>query len=281
MRKIATYLWFAGAALASTVACGPRPIGTGGVGGTGGTSGTGGTGATGGSGGSVSSGAPCVTRGSQIVVVGDSYMTVNTPYLVTQQLAAAAGAPTPYRSYAVAGTSMANGQIPGQLTQAILADPDIKLVIMDGGGNDVLINHRECLNPGSSTNVACQQVVQAALDAANQMLTAAMNDGVHDVIYFYYPHIPSGILSGAAPTEMLDYALPKVKAACDGANQKTGGRLTCHFIDLVPLFAGHPEYIGGDQIHPTVAGAQVIGNAIWNVMRTNCLGQAASSACCG
>jgi lysophospholipase L1-like esterase len=180
----------------------------------------------------------------------------------------------------VAGTSLSNGQIPSQLTQAISADPNIKLIIMDGGGNDVLINHRECLSAGASTNAGCQQVVQASIDTANTMMDTAASDGVHDVIYFYYPHIVAGLVGGSAPNELLDYALPRVKAACDATSQRTGGRLACHFIDLVPLFQGHADYIGPDGVHPTATGAQVIGNAIWDVMRANCLGQASGSACC-
>jgi lysophospholipase L1-like esterase len=57
--------------------------------------------------------------------------------------------------------------------------------------------------------------------------------------------------------------------------------LRCHFVDLVPLFNGHADYIGSDGIHPTPAGAQVIGTAIWNTMKASCIGQAAASACCG
>src|SRR5438045_3863315 len=102
MRMISAFLISTFAVLASQ-ACGPtQPGGTGGAGGTGG---------TGGSGGSGGSGTPCLSKGSQVVVIGDSYMTVNTAYTYTQQLAQAEGAPTPYRSYAVPGTSLGNGQI--------------------------------------------------------------------------------------------------------------------------------------------------------------------------
>lgn len=231
---------------------------------------------------------PCVTKGSQVVVLGDSYMnlgdTTAMPHLYVEQLARAdgsLGATDAYRLYAVPGTSMATGQIPAQLTQAIAADPNIKLVIMTGGGNDILINHRECLFDGSSLNPACQQVVEDGIVAAEGMMKTAANAGISDVVFFFYPHVVPGFLTGPDPNEILDYAYPLVQASCDGASQLTGGRVRCHFIDLRPLFAGkEAQYIKPDGIHPTAEGARVIGTAIWNKMEQNCLGQGPSAGCC-
>jgi hypothetical protein len=215
-----------------------------------------------------------LTRGSQVVVIGDSFMTVNTPYLTTQRLAQAAGAPTPFRSYAVPGTQMIPGQIPAQLTRAISADPDIKLLIMNGGGNNILIGAPQCLSADPNTNPQCAQVIAEARRVSEELMNTAMNAGIRDVIYFGYPKTPIG---GAA---LNDYANVRAKQSCDDAVNRTGGRLRCHFVDLVPVFEGHPEYFGLDPIHPNAAGAQAIGTAVWNVMQQNCLGQAAGSACC-
>jgi lysophospholipase L1-like esterase len=276
-------------AVALAAACGPRPTssGTGGRGGGAGTAGVGGVSGTAGVGGTSGTGGttsgprpPCLTKGSQVVVIGDSYMTTNTPYLVTQRLAQQAGAPTPYRSYAQGGTSMVPGQIPAQFTRAVNADRDVKVLIFNGGGNNVLIGARQCLETGASRNAQCQQVVQTAIDTSNQLGLDAAAAGVKDSVFFYYPHLPAGLFSGSAPNELLDYSLPRAKEACEASYTRTGGRMNCYFINTVPLFEGHPEYIGGDGIHPTAAGAQVIGNAIWEVMKSRCIGQPASSGCC-
>jgi hypothetical protein len=43
-----------------------------------------------------------------------------------------------YRVYGVGGTQLLNGQIPNQYSQAKRDYPNIKTVIMTGGGNDLL-----------------------------------------------------------------------------------------------------------------------------------------------
>jgi lysophospholipase L1-like esterase len=279
--RTTTTLLFAVVSVASNLACGPTPPP--GVGGTGGTGG----GNAGGTGGQLGT-PPCVTKGSQIIVVGDSYLNIGDtaamPHRYTEERARAdgsLGATDAYRQYAVPGTSMANGQIPGQLTQAINADRDIKAVIMTGGGNDILINNRQCLSTGSSQNASCRAAVQAAVDASRQMMQTGANAGISDVVYFFYPHVVPGLLTGTNPNEILDYALPLAKAACDSAFQATNGRSRCHFIDMRPPFAGkEAQYIKPDGIHPTAAGARVLGVEIWNKMEQQCVGQGASSGCC-
>ena len=42
--------------------------------------------------------------------------------------------------------------------------------------------------------------------------------GIRDVLYYFYSHVPEGTLIGGwHPNEILDYALPKARAACDVA----------------------------------------------------------------
>ena len=47
--------------------------------------------------------------------------------------------------------------------------------------------------------------------------------------------------------------------------------MPCHFLDLQPLWAGHPEY--SSSIQSSEAGAKVIANAIWVIMQQNCIAQ--------
>jgi lysophospholipase L1-like esterase len=260
--------------------------GTGGVAaGTGGTdAGTGGTDA--GTGGGYMP--PCLQSPSQVVVIGDSYMTMYPDTLVSPRVAALAeadgalGAGETYRDYSVPGTSMATGEIPSQFTQAVQADPDIELMIMTGGGNDVLIGARQCLEPGSASDPACQQVIQDGIVTAQGLYDDAVAAGVSDVVYFFYPHIPaSALLTGGAPNEILDYAYPLVQAECEGAEAKYNGAIRCYFIDLRPVFGDTFQYINVvDGIHPTAPGADLIAEEIYRVMKDNCLGQPESKGCC-
>lgn len=230
---------------------------------------------------------PCLTKPSQVVINGDSYIIMYADTLLQpriEELAradGALGAGEFYRNYAFPGTSMGNGQIPSHFDTAVAVDPDIKLVIMTGGGNDVLIGAMQCEAAGSSTNPECQSVVQNAMDKAESLFEKSVSVGVSDVIYFFYPHIPSCLLTGEAPNEILDYAYPMARELCEGAEETYDGAIRCHFIDLRPIFGDDYQHINPlDCIHPTASGADLIANEIYQIMKDNCLAQPESSGCC-
>ncbi len=250
--------------------------------------GSAGSGAAGASGGPVVM-PPCTTNANQVIVMGDSYINWAT-HTFGQDLANEAGETWPM--YAVGGYSMGSGGIgliPPQFDQALAANPDIKAVVMDGGGNDILIpdtlmfpGSDACKNSLDSASMpACQMVVQTAIAAAEQLMMHMADSGVSDVVYLFYPHVPDGTaLGGDHPNAMLDYALPMTKASCDGAEQKSGGKLRCHFLDLIPIFDGHPEYFAALDVHENSMGSAAMAKAVWQLMKDNCIAQKASSGCC-
>jgi hypothetical protein len=252
--------------------------GEGGVGGSSGTAGAGGTGAD--------NRPPCMKNPNQVISMGDSYMNW-TSHTFPQDLNAAAGV-TFRPTYAVGGFSMGSGGIgliPPEFDQAVTANKDIIAVVLDGGGNDVLIpaiGRPDCKNMANAGTVAgCQQIVTDALTAAEGLMTKMVAAGVHDVIYFFYPHVPQPTaLGGSNPNAMLDYALPRVKAFCDGAAAKTNNKGFCWFVDTVPLFAGHADYFAAGDIHENPAGSKVIAKAVVDMMKSKCIAQPASSGCC-
>jgi hypothetical protein len=265
--------------------------GTGATGGSAGTGGTGGSSGTAGSGGTAGTGGntyrpPCLQKTTQIITIGDSYMNW-VSHTFPADLNAALGV-TLRPTYAIGAYAMASGGIgliPSQFDTAVMQDKDILLVIMTGGGNDVLVpapGRPDCKNMANAGMVAgCQQIVTDALAASETLMTKMVAAGVKDVIYFFYPHVPAPTaIGGQYPNVMLDYALPKVKAFCDGVTAKTQGKGNCWFIDLVPLFEGHPEYFAPTDIHENSTGSKVIAKAIADMMKSKCLGQPASSGCC-
>ena len=241
----------------------------------------------GGSGGSPSR-PQCVTKASQTVLIGDSYVNWTT-HTFQADLSRAGEAS---RIYAVGGASMATGGIttliPDQFENGVRADKDIRVVVMDGGGNDILVpaatwvGGGNCKNSASSPSLpVCQQIVQASLDR-EQVLWKRMADvGIRDIIFFFYPVVPNNtVLGGANPNAIATWARPKVKAGCDAAYDNTGQRLRCHFVDLVPVFQGHPEYFATGDIHPNTTGSAAMAKAVWDTMTDACVGQNASSGCC-
>ena len=285
----------------------PVPVGTlagsGGAGSTGGTAaaGSGGmvgaAGAAGGSapieagaGGSVSLALrpKCKSSPDQVIVVGDSYINWIT-HTFPDDLVREAG--ETWRMYAVGGCSLGSGGlclIPDQLDQAIADDPDIIAGVMTGGGNDILIADElmfsggtECKDRADSPNVpVCQEIVATAIEAGETLMQTAADAGIRDVIYMFYPHIPGGGFGGANPNALLDYALPKARELCEQAEQRTQGKLRCHFIDLVPVFDGHPDWFADDGIHENELGSAAMAKEVMKVAKDECVAQPASSGCC-
>ncbi|HMI89424.1 MAG TPA: SGNH/GDSL hydrolase family protein [Polyangiaceae bacterium] len=232
---------------------------------------------------------PCMKSPNQVVLIGDSYINW-VSHTFPADLTKEAG--VTYRMYAVGGTAMASGGlglIPPQFDQAVAADPNIIAMIMDGGGNDILVadtaqfpQGADCKQNLMSPMIPdCQKIVDKAVTKAVELMDTAADKGVKDVVYFYYPHVPDGtLIGGAHPNAILDYALPRVRATCDGASTRTGGRMTCHFLDLIPVFDGHPDWFAFTDIHPNPTGSQAMAKAVWAIMKDKCIAQPASSGCC-
>jgi hypothetical protein len=283
-----------GATPSGTAGLGTAGLGAAGTGSTVGAAGTSttvaGASAAAGSGGVVATGPSCKGMASQGVIIGDSY--INWPsHTLPADLAEQAG--ETWRLYAVGGASLqAGGIIPqfvtDQFEQAITEDKDIKLLVMDGGGNDVLLadtlkypGSDACTSSGSSKLEICKQVVTDTLAAFNRVITRAAEIGVQNIVFFFYPTIPNGTaLGGPMPNEIADYARPMWKATCDGAEAKVAGKLKCHFVDMVPVFKGHDDWFAAADIHPTPEGSAAMAKAILAKMKEDCVWQPAGSMCC-
>jgi hypothetical protein len=248
---------------------------------------------------------PCLDDPRELIVMGDSYVHWIS-HTFPQDLASTYGGAAvgvwdvPYeeggRNYAVGGYAMATGGwglIPEQLPLAVADDPKIHSAVMTGGGNDFILVSEEwvggdqCRNdPSPMPQRVCQDIVQAALDAGSQLMIDAADAGIRDVVYFFYPNIPDGTwVGGEHPNALLDWSYPKVQALCDDALANTGGRMRCHFLDLRPVFAGHPEYFAGGtfgegDIHENSEGSKAMAKVIVELMKDRCIAQPASSGCC-
>jgi hypothetical protein len=225
---------------------------------------------------------PCLKKSSEVVFVGDSYINYAVAHMELSVLVAqraikdgALQQGQTYRDYAIPGTALAAanllGDIPPQFDTAVQADPDIKFVIMDGGGNDVLLDNMQCLAAGSDKNAQCQMVVANTLAAGTTLMKKMASAGVSDIIYFFYPHVPAG------GDDINDYALAMLQSSTKALQTPTFGTFV---LDLVPIFDGHSDWIYSDGIHANDTGEGVIADNIWKIMKDNCIAQPASSGCC-
>ena len=237
----------------------------------------------------------CLKDSSAIAMIGDSFVTWLSHTFPADMNAASS---LTIETFAVGGTSMGSGGgglIPPQFDTARAKLPNLTTIIMNGGGYDIfqpdLVQFpqgTQCKNLGfRAVDVPdCQKIVEKAVAAAKDLFLKMAKSGVKDVVYFFYPKVPTNtIFGGNNPAGVIDYALPKMRAACEAAyelsvEEAADKPIRCHFVDLVPVFSGHPEFFAVADIHPSPAGSKAMAQAIWSQMKDECVGQPASSGCC-
>ena len=179
--------------------------------------------------------------GQDVITIGDSWMNLILTG-IEQSLATASG--RTYRNFAVPGTLLLNEQIPGQYETAKSADPDIKTVVMTGGGNDIL---------GSPcTGDACAPIVDDVLARLTELQAEMAADGVQDVVIIGYTY-PADMGKHAS----LDYSIMLSETTCLPTNMPR-----CHFIDSTML-----DITLSDGIHPNAAGYDLLGETVWALMQ--------------
>ncbi len=229
--------------------------GKGGGAGMSGGAGTTGTG-TGGSGTGTGGTGTCTkgqTKGSDVVIMGESFYAISPQYIQNRvqddaRMAGSLGASDTYRNVAVSGQNM-NYIATTEWTAATQGGAAPKYVIMDGGGID-------CLS-GSSCPT-CQATLTTLL---GKMGTA----GVKQVIYTRYPEPGNPPGSNTSLKACLDATMPGMQTACEGSTSPV-----CHFLDLRPVWVNGDT---SDGLHPTQSGGDHVGDLIWSEMMKDCIAQ--------
>jgi hypothetical protein len=216
------------------------------------------------------------TPGKSVLLIGDSYVDINNKAFGTElmRLAREAGALASGDKYAdrsVSGTQLSGGlfAIPTQYADENNSDGHIKTVVMDGGGNDILVGNRSCITrQAPPESQSCVNTINNAANAARQLLAKMAADGVEDVVYFFYPYLPGGGIGGdkEITRKTLDYAMPMVRETCESAP------LNCVFVDTRGLFGDTPGDFQ-DGVHPTVANIQKISAHVFKTMQRECIAQ--------
>jgi hypothetical protein len=222
--------------------------------GAGGSSGQGGTGGTG----------SCATgevEANQVLVIGDSFFAIShqiTAYLEEYARAVGAlGAGERYRDNSATinnALAMGGNGITAQYTRGV-EEADVRVVIMNGGGPDMLLS--SCPAPVSE----CPALVAAA-DAAQALLDQMATDGVAHVVYAFYPDP-----TDPAMLERMDALRDLIEPIC------AASAVPCHWVDLRESLVGGAAHLSADGLIPTAAGSEVSATAIWGVMQRECVAQ--------
>jgi hypothetical protein len=233
----------------------------------------------------------------EVVMLGDSYMDLGN---VGPTLMKDAGNRT-FRHYYLAGAAMnyeaLNLNIPYQWDTSALGDAtvskptDVKVVIMDGGGNDILINNSGCLTTPLAGDTTCHNAIMGTLNRSQQLMMDMSSKGVQHIVFYFYPDLDPKVSGHQDADVWLDYTYPLAAATCCGSgNVPASGDLSCHgqvtsttdctWIDTRPEFVGHNDSSMGsaywfmsDNIHPIQPGADAIAAKVWAKMQAYCVAQ--------
>ena len=194
--------------------------------------------------------------GQDVVTIGDSYMNLNG--VDGTEMSLDKITPTMYRPYAVPGTMILDGAIPSQWDQAKRANPNIKTVVMTGGGNDIILNLGNLAAcGGAATEADLSAGCLSALDDITAGVTDLINqlekDGVQDVFYMGYAHVTFTELGGT-----LERTKHVQEMNCK--DYDPARTIRCHFVDPADEIG---TMIMGDGIHPTAAGYDAAAKKVY------------------
>jgi len=192
---------------------------------------------------------------NEVLWIGDSWVLIpgsqRTRVRDLARMSNAIGQSDDYANAAAPATTMP--MIAGQYAAQEAGATKVKVLLMDGGTWETI----QASASGGSVSAA----VSSAASAFDDLLAQVASDGtVQDVIYFLVPELP-----GIPGVAMLR---PLLQQAC------AASIVRCHFLDLQPIWANHPEYTAPGTIPvPTDAGGIAIADAIWSLMQQRCIAQ--------
>lgn len=197
---------------------------------------------------------PKPVRAGEVLWMGDTWISIpGTQHTRVRDLARASGALGPNEDYViVAAPSVDMAHVAQQYRTRESGPTKVKVVLMDGGTWDPIAAQAK----GDPIGPA----IDTAISNFQGFLSEVARDGtVEHIVYFLMPELSA--IPGVALMR------PRLLQACADST------VPCHFLDLQPLWLGHPEYTAPDGIQSSEAGARVIADAIWAIMQKNCIAQ--------
>ena len=190
---------------------------------------------------------------NDIITVGDSIFDKNS--LIQENLETMAG--QTFRDYTQNGAKLAG--IQQQYADAKVDHANIQTIVMDAGGNDILIpalffDPQRCKTRWYRPNLSsrCKNFIDDLYVDGVNFLNVMAADGVSNVIYLGYYHTTG---NQANLSQAVDYGDVVLASACANSNAN------CTFID--PRADIVSADVKSDGIHPTTSGSQKLADLIW------------------
>jgi hypothetical protein len=206
---------------------------------------------------------------NKVVFFGDSIFALSGE--IQARLHSLNGGKT-FRNYTTSGAELTGGLIQPSIAQQIdianADNPNSTVVVMDGGGNDILIpavalDPNDCLTQWyefGQLSSRCKSFIDDIYVEGVDMLNDLHADGITDVIFLGYYYTKNGLLLVDDLEEAIVYGDARLAQACRNSI------VSCTFID--PRSTIRDSDITGDGVHPTAGGSRKLADLIWPVLRT-------------
>lgn len=179
---------------------------------------------------------------------------------------------TTFRNYTTSGAELLGGLIQPSIEQQIQIanadNPNSTVVVMDGGGNDILIpavalDPYDCMTQWyefGRLSSRCKSFIDDIYVDGVDLLNGLAADGYTHVTYLGYYYTKNGLILADDLEEAIVYGDARLAQAC--ANSV----IDCTFID--PRGTIRDSDITVDGVHPTAGGSRKLADLIWPVLRT-------------
>lgn len=170
-----------------------------------------------------------------------------------------------YREYYISGAQMVGGPIKTIQEQYYdaKADGPIRSILLDGGGNDILIGAPvKCsADYGTELSAECYAVMDEVLAAAETFFEMAVADGVKSVVFQGYYYVRNKKLWQVTDV-FQDRAIQLVREL-----NARYPEVKIIYVDPRPHFdRNNQDYLIVDGIHPTDAASAKLASLLWNAM---------------
>jgi len=201
---------------------------------------------------------------NDVITLGDSIFDLNGQ--IQANLESWAG--ETFRNYTQSGAELSGGflapAVDSQYASAKATDANINTIVMDGGGNDILIpamlfDPNRCKTKWYRPNLSskCKNLIQDIYVTGVNLMNQMDADGVENIVFLGYYELPRGKTN---LNQAVNYGDEYLGYACD-----TATTASCTFVDP----RGHVPAadVESDDIHPTPNGSLTLANLIWPVLQ--------------
>jgi hypothetical protein len=130
-----------------------------------------------------------------------------------------------------------------------------EMVIMNGGGNNILTN-KEVLKHCLANDEACVNYLRKINQVGHELWLEMQSDGVERVIYVGIHYL----LSVPRLNPIIDIGMDEVEQIC------AISPFRCDFVDVRPQFKDRTDLYLIDGIHVNDAGSKIISNSILEIL---------------